>query len=83
MCDIACEKMLFNLHFSITQEQKWSMEYLHVDGELIKKQLWPRSSTTVLLSDTMDMSLNKLREMVNNREAWSAAAHGVAELDMT
>ena len=60
-----------------------TLEYLHVDGELIKKQLWLRSSTTVLLSDTMDMSLNKLREMVNNREAWSAAAHGVAELDMT
>ena len=28
--------------------------------------------------DTMDMSLNKLREMVKDREAWQASVHGVA-----
>ena len=33
------------------------------------------------ISDSVDMSLNKLREMVKDREAWYAAVHGVADLD--
>ena len=76
------ERLILKLklqYFGVSMQRTDSFERIQMLGKIEgrRKRGSQRMRWVDAFIDLMDMSLNKLQEVVKDREAWSAAVHGV------